>query len=253
MLQQRAQIIAWDDGYITQGLIARYQGSNNTGIGHSANAVIWKDLIGAADLVLDGGLIPGTRQWGINYFESLKVNVSYFTWASSSLPASFSPEHCTLEVVFMPYIGADSANGGDIVGIDDVISIPYTTITLEMQAMNASFLVEESAAFVVVNRRTLTANTIYSASMPISPFSPIPVQNGSKAIYYNGIQQYRANRTANFFVQLPAHYVSLASNPVLVDIRQIFFGRIYEVRVYNRALTGSEIASNAALDRQRYL
>ncbi len=252
MLQQRRQVVSWDDGYVSAGLIARYLGGNNTGQGHSATTTLWKDLIGNADLTLPEGLVPGTRQWGPNYFESLKVNISHFAWASSPLPPSYSPENSTLEVVFMPFAGADSSNGGDVVGIDDVPTIPYTTITLEMQALNASFLVEERANFVVVNRRALTANTRYTVSMPVSPFSPVPALNGSKAIFYNGVQQYRASRIGNFFVQLPEHYLSVASNPVLIDVRQLFFGRIYEVRLYNRALSPEEIAQNAALDLQRY-
>lgn len=251
MLQQRRQNITWDN-YVTFGLVARYQGSNNTGFGHSNSTVFWKDLVGNADLSLTGGLVPGTRRWGSNYFESLKVNVTNFTWLSSQLPSSFSPENCTLEVVFMPYAGADNTGGGDIIGIDDIESPPYTTVTLEMNSLNASFLVEESATFVTLNRRPVVANTIYSVSMPVSPFNPIPAQNGAKGIYYNGIRQYRANRTANLFVQLPVHLLNLASNPVLNDIKQIFFGRIYEVRVYNRALSESEIALNASLDLQIY-
>ncbi len=252
MLQVRREIVAWYDDYVAYGLIARYQGANNTGVGHSSSALVWKDLVGNADLSLLGGLVPGTRQWGVNYFESLKVNVTYFNWSSSPLPPQFTPENSTLEVAFRPYAGADSANGGDIIGVDDVSTSPYTTVSLEMQGMNASFLVEESATFVVVNRRTLTANTLYTASMPVSPYSAVAALNGSKAIFYNGTQQYRANRTGPLYVQLPAHYLSLASNPAIVDIRQIFFGRIYEVRVYSRALTAGEIAQNAALDLQRY-
>ncbi len=252
MLQQRRQVVAWTDDYVAYGLIARYQGLNNTGIGHSATTAVWKDLIGNADLLLTGGLVPGTRQWGPDYFESRKVNVSYFTWISSPLPPSFSPENSTMEVVFMPYVGADGVDGGDVIGIDDIVSPPFTTIALEMRALTARFLVEESANFVAVNQRTLVANTLYTVSMPVSPFRSVPALNGSKAIYYNGVQQYRANRTANLFVQLPEHYLSLASNPVIMDVRQIFFGRIYEVRIYNRALAPSEIALNAALDLTRY-
>lgn len=252
MLQQRSQVVAWDDGYISLGMVARYQGLNNTGSGHRDDTTIWKDLVGSADLTLTAGLAPGTRQWGPDYFESRKVNVTIFSWLSSPLPSSFSPETCTLEIVFMPYTGADSGRGGDIIGVDDIATIPYTTVTLEMQGMNASFLVEESASFTVVNRRTLVANTLYTASMPISPYSAIPAQNGSKAIYYNGAQQYRANRTGNFFVQLPQHFLNLSGNPAVLDVWQIFFGRIYEVRLYSRALDPGEIAWNAALDLQRY-
>ncbi len=251
MLQQRRQIVAWDD-YITNGLIARYQGSNNTGSGHSASTVIWKDLIGTADLTLNGGLVPGTRQWGSNYFESLKVNISIFAWLSSALPPGFTPENCTIEVVFMPYVGADTSTGGDLVGIDDIIPPPFTTITFEMRGLNGAFAVIETSTYTIRNTRALSANTLYTISMPISPYSPIAAQNGFKAIYYNGAQQYRAARINNLYVQLPEHYLSLSSNPVLLDVREIFFGRIYEVRLYNRALNAAEIAHNAALDLRIY-
>ncbi len=251
MLQQRRQIVAWD-AYVTSGLIARYQGLYNTAAGHSASAVVWEDLVGDADLMISAPLQPGTRQWGPNYFESLKVNQAHFSWLSSALPAPFSPENSTMEIVFMPYIGADSSNGGDVIGLDAVPNPPYTTITLEMQAMNASYLVEETSTFVTVNRRTLTANTLYTVSMPVSAFRPIPAQNGTKAIFYNGAVHYRAARIAPLFVQLPQHVLNLFGNPTLIDVRQVFYGRVYEVRVYNRALTDAEIANNARLDRQVY-
>ncbi len=251
MLQQRREIVAWD-AYATSGLVARYQGLYNTAAGHSSSTLIWEDLIGDADLFISSPLLPGTRQWGPNYFESLKVNQTHFAWLSSPLPAIFSPEHSTMEVVFMPYTGADSSNGGDIIGIDAVPTAPFTTVALEMSAMNASYLVEETSTFVTVNRRTLTANTIYTASMPVSPFSSIPAQNGTKAIFYNGAVNYRAARIAPLFVQLPQHTVNLSGNPAILDVRQVFYGRIYEVRIYNRALTDAEIANNARLDRQIY-
>lgn len=251
MLQQRREIVAWDE-YVTSGFIARYQGLNNTAAGHSASAVIWKDLIGNADMTISASLLPGTRQWGPNYFESLKVNPAHFAWLSSPLPALFSPENCTMEIVFMPYVGADSSMGGDIIGCDDVPNPPYTTITLEMSSLSANYLVEETSALVVVNRRTLVANTIYTASMPISAYSPFPAQNGTKSIFYNGALQYRAARSAPLFVQLPEHRINLSGNPVLIDVRQVFYGRIYEARIYNRALTDAEIAQNALLDRRIY-
>ncbi len=251
MLQQRREVVSWE-AYITGGLVARYQGANNTGAGHSASAVVWKDLVGNADMSISAPLLPGTRQWGPNYFESLKVNPSHFAWLSLPLPASFSPENSTMEVVFMPYTGADSANGGDIIGCDNIPTPPYTTIALEMSGMAASFLVEESATFVTVNRRTLVANTMYTVSMPVSRFNPVPTLNGTKAIFYNGLQQYRAARIANLFVQLPEHRINLFGNPVIIDVRQVFYGRIFETRIYNRALTDAEIVQNAAIDRRVY-
>ncbi len=251
MLQQRREIVAWDE-YATSGLVARYQGLYNTVAGHSATTLLWEDLVGDADLTISAALLPGTRQWGPNYFESRKVTPSHFAWLSTPLPPSFSPENSTMEIVFMPYAGADTTGGGDIIGCDNIPDPPYTTITLEMSAMSANFLVEESATFVTVNRRTLTANTLYTASMPVSPFRAVPAQNGTKAIFYNGALQYRAARIAPLFVQLPQHTVSLSGNPAIVDVRQVFYGRIYEARIYNRALTDAEVANNARLDRQVY-
>lgn len=251
MLQQRREIVAWD-AYVTSGLVARYQGLYNTAAGHSASTLVWEDLVGQADMVISAPLVPGTRQWGPNYFESLKVNPTHFAWLSSPLPSSFSPENSTMEIVFMPYAGADTSEGGDLIGCDNVPNPPFTTIALEMRDLTANYLVEETRTFVVVNRRTLTANTIFTASMPVSPFSAVPAQNGTKAIFYNGTLQYRAARIAPLFVQLPEHRINLSGNPVIIDVRQVFYGRIYEARIYNRALTDAEIANNARLDRLIY-
>ncbi len=251
MLQQRREIVAWQN-YVTEGLVALYDGFNNTGAGHSQTTEVWKDLLGSADMTILTPLRPGTRQWGPNYFESIRVNQAWFAWLSAPMPPSFSPENSTMEVVFMPYAGADSANGGDIIGCDDIPSQPFTTYSLQMAALTAEFLVCETSTLTVVNRRALTANTIFTASMPISPFNAVPALNGTKAIFYNGALGFRAARIANFFVQLPQHRINLSGNPVLMDVRQVFYGRIYTARIYNRTLTDAEIARNAALDRQIY-
>lgn len=251
MLQQRRQVVTWG-AYVTDGLVAYYRGDNNTGFGHSADTALWKDLIDGADLTLSPGLKPGTRQWGRNYFESLKVNPDPYSWLSAPLPAGFSPENCTLEVVFMPYAGASGTDGGDVIGCDDVPSAPYTTITLEMAGLNGSFLMEEKSTFVSLNKKLLTANTMYTASMPVSPFSPVAGQNGSKAIWYNGVRNYVAARISNLFVQLPEHTINMGGNPALPSVAQNYYGRIFEARVYSRALTAAEITHNAALDRKNY-
>lgn len=251
MLQQRRQVVAWED-YVTAGLVSQFSGQNNTGAGHDPAAEVWADLRDDADLSILTPLRPGTRQWGPDYFESIRQNQAWFAWLSQPMPPSFSPEHSTMEVVFMPFAGADAGNGGDVIGCDDIPTAPFTTYSLQMAALNAEFLVCETSVLTVVNRRALTANTIYTASMPISPFNPTPALNGSKAIFYNGVQVYRAARTNNFFVQLPMHRINLSGNPVLIDVRQVFYGRIYTARLYDRALTAAEIAQNAALDRRLF-
>ncbi len=252
MPSQRRQVITWQTGYVTSGLIVRYLGSNNTGAGHSSTTAVWKNLVGDSDATLAAGLRAGTRQWGVNYFESLKVSVAPYSWISNALPEQFSPENCTLEAVFMPYTGADASNGGDIVGIDDIPNNPYTTITLQMSALNAQIIFQETGNFTITNTRALLANNIYNVCMQASYYSPVPARNGRKIIYYNGIQTFNAARSANFFVQLPTHYVAMGGNPALPTSVQNFYGRIYEIRLYNRILSPREVLRNANADRAAY-
>ncbi len=252
MSQQRRQVITWQKSYVTSGLVARYLGSNNTGNGHDAATTVWKNLLGSADMVLAAGLQPGTRQWGVNYFESLKVSVAAFSWLSGNLPLEFTPENCTVQVVFMPYTGADASNGGDVIGLDNITTNPYTTITLQMSGLNAQVIFQETSNFTTTSTRTLLANMIYSVTLLATPYSAIPARNGRKTIYYNEVRFYDMARTANFFVQLPRHYISVAGNPAIVSPLQNFYGRIYEIRLYNRMLTQAEIVKNVGLDRVNY-
>ncbi len=252
MSSQRRQVITWQTGYVTSGLIARYLGSNNTGAGHSATTTVWKNLVGNSDASLAAGLRAGTRQWGVNYFESLRVSVVPYSWISSLLPGEFSPENCTLEAVFMPYPGSDASAGGDVTGIDDVPDNPYTTITLQMSSLNAQSIFQETSNFTITNTRALLANNIYNASLQASYYSPVPSRNGRKIIYYNGVQTFNMARSANFFVSLPAHYISMGGNPAIISSNQNFYGRIYEIRLYNRVLSPREVLRNANSDRITY-
>lgn len=252
MPSQRQQVIVWSKGYVTSGLIARFLGSNNTGNGHSTTTAVWKDLVRNNDLTLPQGLKAGTRQWGINYFESLKVAVDPFAWLSGNLPPEFTPEKCTAEIVFMPYTGNDAGNGGDVIGFDDISTSPYTTITLQMNALNANSYFQETGSFTLTYGRAILANNIYSTSMSAYPYNSVPARNGQKRVFYNGILAFTAPRTNNFFVQLPNHYMSLSGNPVIISNLQNFYGRIYEVRVYNRVLSPAEVLHNANLDRAIY-
>ncbi len=252
MPSQRNQVIVWYPGYVTSGMVARFQGSNNTGQGHSATATVWKDLIDGNDAVLSTTLRPGTRQWGPNYFESIRLNFAHFFWLTSAFPPEFSPEESTVEVVFMPYVGADRANGGDVFGFDNVPTSPFVSIGFQMGALNGESLFEETATFVITYTRVLVANTLYSLAMTAFPFNPVPASNGKKQVLYDGVLAFEAPRIAPFFVRLPEHRLALNANPVIVSTAQVFFGRIYEVRVYNRVLSPREIAHNAALDRAIY-
>ncbi len=252
MAEQRRLVITWQKGYVASGLVARYLGSNNTGSGHSTTTTVWKNLVGSADMVLSTSLRAGTRQWGANYFESLRVSVSAFSWLSGNLPPEFTPENSTIQVVFMPYVGADAGNGGDVVGLDNVATNPYTTIALQMGALNAQTIFQETSNFTISNTRALTANLVYSVTLVATPYSAIPARNGRKKIYYNEILFYDQARTANFFIQLPSHYISASGNPGILSTNQNFYGRIYEIRLYNRMLTPAEIARNVALDRANY-
>lgn len=80
---------AQDEGYVTDGLVARWDGIDNAGTGtHNPNATVWKDLAGNLDLTL-----AGASGWAGG--NALKLDNGGYAFNDNR-----APEYKTIEVVF---------------------------------------------------------------------------------------------------------------------------------------------------------
>lgn len=218
--------VTHEAGYVTSGLIHRWDGINNTGSGHSGSATTWKDLVGSSDLTITGQYASWVSN-ALSFVDSLKDYVYTDTLDNQSA--------CTLEVCFEstgstntnivminPESGTDLRNARQVVIYTDNTVGGYATSGLTYSNTEAAI---SDIRTVSVNYTDLAVNSMYI--------------NAAAASLSNKTHSYRYDGT---------HQMYVGGN----DNNTKFTGKVYSVRIYNRALTAEEIAANYAVDLERF-
>lgn len=231
----------WNNPYVTDGLVAQYDGEWNAGGGvHDASAKKWRNLAGDSRLDLDiTGMVVGDDYVDTNArtsktqhvlpqtdftIEIVGASIKKTSWtqieywltyeSDGSMPLGFGPTNSWLSMLFYRY--------GTTAGKCDTSS--YDT----------------KGDFTVLNGWSGSSRS--SGSQPVFykngvqlPFSSwVPRQGAFSASQYNALG-IGVKRWANG---------SVASNTNSM--------KLCEVRFYNRALTAAEIATNNAIDKARF-
>ncbi len=237
------------DGYVHNGLVARYIASRNARTGYDPSALIWRDVVGHADLQITPASLDASRKWGANYFASQKADATWYTM-QAKLPESLNPEDCTVEFVMMYTEPADTTNGGDIWSFNARDTAPYATADNEVYGSSLRFYAPETASYSQVGAQGLTANKMYGVSTQIQPYND---GAGRKQMYLNGVRKVDVARAASqLYIRKSPVDLALLGNPAFQQPAQLFFGKLYELRIYGRALTPEEIAQNYARDAAVY-
>ena len=223
--------------YVQDGLIAQWDGIDNVGTGvHDPAATVWKDLAGSYDL----SLLPGG--WWSGDGMSLSVNGAAAI-CSNSLPA-----YLTIEVVYkmkspkgwiLFKSGGQDHNkyrwvlfnyGSDISGLDGYFSESGSDDTKRVRW----------DSFDPSELRSMAAT--YEGNEPA-------------AVYGNGAARNDGGGHEPW---------SLGDNSIMIGDRKEqysvaswlpsypWYGEVYAIRVYSRALSAEEIASNHAIDMARF-
>ncbi len=238
------------DGYVHDGLVARYIAARNMRDSYDPSTLVWRDVVGSADMTMTPAKLTPARRWGTNYFDSLNSGATWFTWAAA-LPASFDPENCCIETALMPTAMSNGSYGGDVWGINGVATAPYIACDNEMYGANLRLYAPETASYAQTGaNQALTLNKLYSTSTLVQPLNG---GTGRKQLYISGVRKIDVARTARLHVQRTPSIMNLMGNGgAFPEANQVFYGRLYEVRVYNRALSADEIAQNYARDATIY-
>ena len=225
--------------YVQNGLIAQWDGIDNTGIGvHDPGTKVWKDLAGNYDLTL---LPKGS--WS-DEGNALVVNGAAAV-CSNSLPA-----YKTIEVVYK-------------------MSNPHGRLLF---CSGGTSQVNEFR-FVAFNRdgETSGATGYFSGAWKVSAphviwesFSPSAIR--SMAATYNNGEAYADNGNvaavyANGTVRNDGSADTswgLGDGHIMIGDRAEagaypWYGEVYAIRVYSRALSATEIAQNYAIDEVRFM
>lgn len=220
----------WENPYITDGLVAMWDGEWNAGGGkHDPSATVWKDLVGDNDLVCSGDYVwnngfefPSTMQ-GIT--KAVNANTLYTL-------GDFSIHICVSIKASVPY----NIHSGDLFSLDRVAGsgiVSYAASKDEPQRFSWwSFGQNNYSAVVAIDGETTSAVLAKKGSV-ISAFL-----DGKRIRYWD------QTKTLEGFVsigQLRDQSKRPAPNAI-----------VHNFGIYNRALTAEEIAYNYEIDKARF-
>lgn len=216
--------VKWRNPYVTDGLVAMWDGEWNVGGGvHDAAATVWKDLVGTNDLTL--------TQYGSfdqNSFGTyIRTGITAQWSAIGSLPAPFT----SVEMCGIKYVDGFIMSSG--------------------QQTDARMLIWSKGYIQTLNPYEEGFGD--GSSLPdVGTISGVHGQEGVKG-YFNGNTLARLDTQNNWTAVRRNSSIAICGTSGNYEYRNyLWSGRIYNLRLYSRALTAEEIAANYTIDKERF-
>jgi hypothetical protein len=208
----------WSNPYITDGLIAMWDGEWNAGGGkHDATATVWKDLIGTLN-------IPLTNNYSFS-----DNSVGHSVKSSDVLS-------CIIDI-------GSNATVSCVRKIIDTKSASYPTFSFSQS--ETSIFGENSSGYGISSSASwlniLPGYSFVSRDANALSFASVTytIKTTQLDSNYNGTQ--KISKTLSMSIE-EVNRLNIGG----------MLGDIYTFRIYNRALTASEIAQNYAIDKARF-
>lgn len=223
---------------VRDGLIAYWDGIDNTGSGHDSSASKWVDLINGYELNLRETTYT---TWGTDCI-NLAGNIAQGLYTDTQLWTRSST--ATIEFVLKP-----EATGTQVVGNFDVDATGTSNVNNKT-----------SRRFVVYSDNTVGFRGA-SGYTYTNPESAITVIRKMVAEYtdftvddawVNGTALSLSSNTHSFTFGYTPQYRIGVENLNGTNNTYPFTGKIYALRVYNRKLTSEELAKNLSYDNTRF-
>lgn len=227
----------WD--YVQDGLVAMWDGIENAGRGvHDANTATWKNLAGAAyDFTVESA-----ATWQDN---ALLTNPNFSSPACSCSSQIPYESVVTMEVAFS-FTDAASANRIEIAQLASLFEFqPGKMRLVRGLAYYNNF------------------NGLYGWFVQQQYYAPDvgPISSGgySVSVKYNGSSQPLSVVVNGVSKNTQFHekggHAGMSRSKMVIGSSETgngFYGKVYSVRLYNRALSVSEVAANYAIDKARF-
>lgn len=234
-------------GYAKENLFAQYDGIVNTREGHRS-ARVWQDISGNnRDMAMYNHGLSDIRYWEQDGMVQTQASSMYFK--TNLVPEILNFEEETIEIVMK--LGADGTSiSRDIFGLISKNEVPWTGIEFE---------VVTSKRINAFSYEKYTTNLLsYSANEnPVYIALAVEKYNGGtgiKRMYVNGEEYVTTPKQGEkFYIQdKNCSYMWIFNGPAWLGDQNSYIGKIYTVRVYDRALSLEEIKKNYNTDKMRY-
>ena len=223
--------------YVQDGLIAQWDGIDNAGTGtHNPISAVWKDLKGSCDMTL----LNNGESW-VNG-NALSVN------GPGAAGSTASPRYTTIEVVYK----MTSTSGRCL-------------FTSGLKWNGTDWYISRIVAF---SGGTTAIFTDAHDNNPLGPTFYIPNANAGGYGIHSLSATYEDNNSDVVTSAMMDGYLSASSKTttswynatgvVMVGGRLVnsgdegWYGEIYAIRLYDRALTADELAANLKVDKARF-
>jgi hypothetical protein len=226
---------AWTNPYVTDGLVAMWDGEWNAGGGvHDPNATVWKDLVAGIELTSKGGHLWAEKSCDVHEVWScsdkqakIYFQTNFFDGPTTGGGAYF------VEVVS----NTTSGNSKNIFG-ERAITLSIFTYQSYVQAW-------------LGNGNNSNSRLPYNTSGTAS-FACINDGGGqwTHLCYANGAQTNSLTRTSYYGVLARTEFIGIGLGEY--NAWGVAEGDYYCIRLYSRALTAAEIAANYAIDKERF-
>ena len=233
LLGAKTEVKSWTNPYITDGLVAMWDGEWNVGGGNSydPSATTWKDISG------NGHDVSVTSfSWGDDH--SLEIPIG----GGTVVPSGMLPNVSVATIEICGYNHSTGDNVNPAVRLDSTVAFGilgghrYSTVGTG-KARFGFVCSNQVTGFISTDETDYSAEFKFSASMIYDT-----VTKSNNQIYYGG-------EFASRFVY--ANETGLTGN-LRVWFNSNFPTGIKSIRVYNRSLSPDEIAANYAVDARRF-
>lgn len=240
------------DGYLSNGLVLRLDGINNTVDGHSAEAVVWTNLANTTETIALNG-----NTWG-----SDSLNINGYIALPESVRQVIASGEFTIEFLMDDFTKATSGCGNimTLTGSEEWITEQVAS-GAKVDTQNDNFVIYQNSWEDTVNfkinsvakpRANVTTDTIDGATQTLT------FKTGDYTYWYRNGEQVSvsgnihpaAPNVADWADTTPQVLFGAATD--VVNDRS-FFGKVKAIRIYDRVLTEEEIAYNASVDTERFL
>lgn len=215
--------------YVKEGLVLHLDGINNMGNGHSNTTTIWKDLSGNGN---DGKLNNFDNTDNSGWFENGISFDGINDMIEVAESDTISPKEQTIEIILQKDGDSNTTDGRQI------FFVKWQGYTMEINKNNTISYGR--------NGGYLTSNKTINLSEKYSIVAKH--ENNISRLYINNIFEKEQN------VQ-PVAYSGMTTITIgnyRGNGGQYLNGKIYSIRMYNRALTDSEIEHNYEIDKERF-
>ncbi len=256
ILLGRCAKAAWQNPYVTDGLVAMWDGKWNAGWGvHDPNATVWKNLLGdeGLDFPLTGMTVAEDSVYTNQVSNSTRSAVARTDYTIEAVACSLVDKPrdlvCNnfLSIGMPPY----STTGS----LSDSVSRPFgfgvTSNWWSLVFFRYSSVAGKWMATASDLRTTSIINVPdFDWGRPRS-FCGITRTDGFVDLRINGVTN--MNSASGSWPGDSADYTQADAFPLAIGVvNQYARHRLFNLRLYSRAITAAEISANYAIDKERF-